>query len=92
MRRGGGGIIGVVCFILADAWKSSVPLYVFAAACYGILNSPGDQIYHAMIGWILDLDEQKNGLRREGMFVLSVFLISISMFIQGGNRRSPQEE
>ena len=92
------GIIGVVCFILADAWKSSVPLYVFAAACYGILNSPGDQIFHAMIGWILDLDEQKNGLRREGMFYacngavqhLSIVFSFVLLAILGGLGQDPR--
>ena len=91
------GIIGVVCFILADAWKSLVPLYVFAVACYGILNSPGDQIFHSMIGWILDLDEQKNGLRREGMFYacngavqhLSIVFNFVLVAILGGLGQDP---
>ena len=92
------GIIGAVCFVLADTWKSLVPLYVYITACYGILNSPGDQIFHAMVGWILDLDEQKNGLRREGMFYacngavqhLSIVFSFVLLAILGGLGQDPR--
>eukprot|EP00943_MAST-04B_sp_MAST-4B-sp1_P002224 g2224.t1 len=61
-------VVGAICFVIADAYKSTLALIMYSAICVGILGSPGDQIYHTMMGWILDEDEKNNNLRREGMF------------------------
>ena len=91
------GVIGFICFFLSASMKSTTPLIIYSALCAGVLGAQGDQVYHALMGWILDYDEQQNGLRREGMFYacngaiqhMSIVVYFIMVAILGGVGQDP---
>jgi Na+/melibiose symporter-like transporter len=61
------GVVGTVCTFLSVATSSVVPFTVYFVF-EGFFRGSNDQVYHGMMGWIIDEDEMATGLRREGMF------------------------
>ena len=59
--------IATTCYVIAGLTNDLAALYT-GAATVGLLSGPLFQVISILFGWIIDEDEAKHNLRREGMF------------------------
>lgn len=59
--------LSTLCYAIAGLTNDINALYA-GAAVVGLLSGPLFQVISILFGWIIDEDEEKHSLRREGMF------------------------